>query len=79
MSIQKLSITCYGPPAPAYDLKSVPTATSDSVIFDKELNQDILKIFQETGCTLLLGDGAGLNYLSTDKKITKILEELKNS
>lgn len=63
---------------PTNDLRSVPYVTSDSIIFDKSLNQDILKVFQESGCVLFLGDGVGLNYITNDKKIFQLISKLKN-
>ena len=38
------------------------------------LNDTTLKAFHETGCVVILGDGCGLNYLTTNPAIA---EELK--
>jgi hypothetical protein len=60
---------------PAYDLASLPSATSDGADFMSDLPEELSRAMQQTNCVLILGDGCGLNYATTSPQLQEELVE----
>lgn len=60
---------------PLKNLTEVPISTSDGHDFSKNIDPKIFEAFQETKCTVLLADGCGLNYLTSDHLINQSLKK----
>jgi hypothetical protein len=58
---------------PAFDLASLPGATSDGADFSSDLPEELSRAMEQTGCVLILGDGCGLNCASRSQEL---LEEI---
>lgn len=64
---------------PSIPLGLLPPATSDTRDFADEIPPEIIMAVGEIHCVLLLGDGCGLNYLTSDETISKALVKMSNS
>lgn len=58
---------------PAFDLASLPSATSDGADFSADVPEELLRTMEQINCVLILGDGCGLNYATT---LPQLQEEL---
>lgn len=58
---------------PSKNLTSIPNATSDSKDFGGKVDREMLEAFHETKCVVILADGCGLNYLTSDFTIAEKL------
>lgn len=54
---------------PDVDLGSVPSATSDGIDFTHGVPKGLAEAIERTRCVLVLGDGCGLNYATSDERI----------
>ena len=61
-----------GPP-PAFDLTPLPTATSDGSDFSSGIPDELSNAVEKTRCVAIVGDGCGLNFVTTDRRIQKEL------
>lgn len=59
-----------GPP-PGQDLATLPRATSDGADFSERLPEELTEAMDATRCILILGDGCGLNYATTDTRLAE--------
>jgi hypothetical protein len=59
---------------PARSLLDLPAATSDSVDFSEGVPRPFVDALRRTGCFLVLGDGCGLNYLTTDDEASREIQ-----
>jgi hypothetical protein len=62
--------------APHFDLSCVHGSTSESTDFSKELPVDTAEAIVKTKCRAALGDGCGLNYVTTDQDLAVRIEEV---
>ena len=53
----------------SYDLAGVPTSTSDGTDFSTSVPVKVSCAAYKAGCILILADGCGLNYATTDERI----------
>jgi len=73
-----------GPP-PAFNLESLPMATSDGRDFSLDSPKDLILDFpkelsstmEKIHCVLILGDGCGLNYAATSEPLRDALRGLR--
>lgn len=61
---------------PAVSLELVPHSTSDSKSFVESVPPEVLEALSRSGCVLLLADGCGLNYATTDEAIERAIAVL---
>ena len=54
---------------PAFDLASLPSATSDGADFSSGIPDELPIAMEKTNCVVILGDGCGLNYATTDAQL----------
>jgi hypothetical protein len=59
-------------------LAEVPAATSDAVIFAEGVPGALTDVALSTECLLVLADGCGLNYLTTDRGIFRAIKTLEH-
>lgn len=59
--------------SPNFNLNQLHSATSDSTDFSKNLHNELLIAIEKTNCILIIGDGCGLNYATTDKQIQETI------
>lgn len=57
------------------NLVDVPPATSEVTDFSIKLPQEISDTFSRNDCLLVLGDGCGLNYFTSDSRIADVIVE----
>lgn len=60
---------------PAFDLASLPSATSDSADFSINVPEGLLDTMEQINCFLVLGDGCGLNFATLSPRIREHLEQ----
>lgn len=60
-------ITLGGPPS--IDLRHLPGATSDATDFSGGIPGELRDAMARANCTLVIGDGCGLNFATTDESI----------
>lgn len=58
---------------PAISMESLPSATSDGMEFSAGIPAGFAYAIDRTDCALVLGDGCGLNYATTDDRIAERL------
>lgn len=58
---------------PEKSLSSIPVSTSDSIHFDEEIDKNVLTCFKDYDCAVLLADGCGLNYMTKNVELEKLL------
>ncbi|KAA3611940.1 MAG: hypothetical protein DWQ01_07610 [Planctomycetota bacterium] len=64
---------------PHKNLNGLPTATSETTDFSEAFPRELNKAFEQHGCLLILGDGCGLNFATTSKKIAQSLTQLSQT
>jgi hypothetical protein len=61
---------------PTFDLGPLPSATSDATDFSSSVPSELTNAIEKTNCVVVLGDGCGLNYATSDKRVQ---EEIRPS
>jgi len=59
--------------SPTTSLESLSSATSDGVEFSAGMPAGLADAMDRTDCVLVLGDGCGLNYATTEDRIAERL------
>ncbi len=59
--------------SPSFDLGHLPSATSDATDFSARMPKDLRLAIEKTNCILVVGDGCGLNYATTDEQICEAI------
>lgn len=60
---------------PAADLTRMPPVTSDGTDFTDGIPEEVARTFESGHCFLVVGDGCGLNYATSDDRIAKAIAE----
>jgi hypothetical protein len=54
---------------PAFELSQLPSATSDGTQFSGGMPEGLAEAVEKTACVLILGNGCGLNYATSNERI----------
>lgn len=62
---------------PVFGLNEIPPVTSDATEFLKGIPDGLVEAVERANCVLILGDGCGLNYLTSDARLHEEIRKQK--
>jgi hypothetical protein len=61
---------------PHIGLDVLPGATSDAADFAQHVPAELLDAMEKTNCFLIMGDGCGLNYITSGERIAELIRTI---